>query len=171
MVSTGDHLGQTVDRSAAVIFSAAVGWALFASFDRQPVEMQWTATAAGAAASFWAAFLLLRRVSRDRQFPLSDFAPVEFDYGESVEREVGSGAEGILVREPSADEEELLLDDALDLVSDQSQVIRLFDPAQMPTAGELQERIDRHLGSGPRAVPDSTNELYAALSALRQTLR
>lgn len=69
----------------------------------------------------------------------------------------------------SAPEDELLLDDILAEVGPQSRVVRLFDPAAMPTAGELHARIDRHLGGLPPA--DATGDLNAALAALRQSLR
>lgn len=53
-----------------------------------------------------------------------------------------------------------------------SRVVQLFDPQAGPTAGELSERIDRHLASpGSRPIPDASAELRDALSALRQSLR
>lgn len=68
-------------------------------------------------------------------------------------------------------DDELLLDDVLASIGPESRVVRLFDPRRMPTAGELQERIDRHLRGGSQAAPDATQELHEALAALRQSLR
>ena len=167
----GDHLGKAIDRTAAGFLCAAVGWAVFASLDREPAELQWAAAAAGGAASLWAAFLLLRRLSGEQYFPMPEFDLADFNFVEPEDGGARNAAESALVLELPGEEGELLLDDAVHPVSDQSQVIRLFDPAHMPTAGELQDRVDRHLAHSPRAVPDSTQELYAALSALRQTLR
>jgi hypothetical protein len=71
--------------------------------------------------------------------------------------------------EDSEPAEELVLDDVLQALGPESRVVRLFEPSD--TAGELQERIDRHLRSAPRPVPDATQELHDALAALRRSLR
>lgn len=70
-------------------------------------------------------------------------------------------------------DDELLLDDILEELSPDARVVRLFDPAAMPTAGELRDRIDDHLRSArPRLKqPDATEELNEAIRALRQSLR
>jgi hypothetical protein len=70
-------------------------------------------------------------------------------------------------------DEALVLDDVLARLDDGSRVVRLFDPAAMPTPGQLQSRIDRHLASpgSSGAVPDATRELHDALAELRRTLR
>ena len=67
---------------------------------------------------------------------------------------------------------ELVLDDILAELGPESRVVRLFDPSKMPTAGELQSRIDRHLSrSTPaEAATDDTQALYAALADLRRSL-
>jgi len=43
----------------------------------------------------------------------------------------------------------------------------------MPTPGQLQSRIDRHLASSasPGTPPDASKELHDALAELRRTLR
>lgn len=61
-----------------------------------------------------------------------------------------------------------------------SRVVSLFGGGEdaLPTAGELQRRIDRHLGahaipnqSGPQAVPNASDALFEALADLRCLLR
>lgn len=67
--------------------------------------------------------------------------------------------------------EELLLEQSLSEVDDDSRVIRLFDPAS-ETAGQMQARIDCHLRTTARPpLSDATQELHEALFALRQSLR
>jgi hypothetical protein len=73
--------------------------------------------------------------------------------------------------------DELVLDDILAELGPDSRVVRLFDraamPTQMPTPGQLNARIERHLGEGssPTATPDASQALYSALAELRRSLR
>lgn len=75
------------------------------------------------------------------------------------------------------EEEALLLQDALAAPAEDSRVIRLFAGAPPPTAGELKDRIDRHLAAAPRAAmptppqPDASAALFAALDELKRSLR
>jgi hypothetical protein len=69
------------------------------------------------------------------------------------------------------EEDVLLLEDKLEAPPHDSRVIRLFDPRLMPTAGELHERIERHLQNPGVAYPDATAELHQALADLRKSLR
>ena len=69
--------------------------------------------------------------------------------------------------------DELLLDDALPAAEPDSRVVRLFQTPTMPTAGELQTRIDRHLvgrGSAPEPPTDHSDELFEALESLKRSL-
>ena len=74
---------------------------------------------------------------------------------------------------------ELLLDNPILMPIAQSRVVSLFGAAAtLPTAGELQRRIDRHLDmtatprlSGPHLVPDASDALFEALADLRRSLR
>jgi hypothetical protein len=77
----------------------------------------------------------------------------------------------------SADEtlEPLLLDDVLAELRPNSRVVQLFDPARMPTPGELKSRIDRHISEAGRGAPgspqpDASQALYDALADLRRSL-
>jgi hypothetical protein len=63
----------------------------------------------------------------------------------------------------------LELDDVLAAIEPESRVVQLFEAND--SAGEMQARIDRHLRSSPRQVPDATQELHDALAALRRSLR
>jgi hypothetical protein len=72
-----------------------------------------------------------------------------------------------------ADGGELLLDDVLAVLRPDARVVRLFDVNALPTPGQLQASIDRHLGSsGSRsAPPDASEALHQALAELRRSLR
>lgn len=68
--------------------------------------------------------------------------------------------------------EPLALDDILAELGPDSRVVRLFDPAAMPTPGQLKGRIDDHLRQGaPSAHPDAAQALSDALAELRRSLR
>ncbi len=69
---------------------------------------------------------------------------------------------------------ELLLDDPLPAPPPDSRVVQLFAGGRMPTAGQLQQRIDRHLAAGERpaiAHKDASDALSEALAELRRSLR
>jgi len=81
-----------------------------------------------------------------------------------------------MLAEASAAEQgakELLLDDALPAAEPDSRVVRLFRAPEMPTAGELRTRIDRHLvsrGGAPGPATDHSGELFEALESLKRSL-
>lgn len=68
---------------------------------------------------------------------------------------------------------ELLLDDPLQAMATDSRVVRLFAPQPMPTAGQLADRIERHLGYATEEAPnrDGHDALREALDELRRSLR
>ncbi|MEO7410740.1 MAG: hypothetical protein ABIU10_05400 [Sphingomicrobium sp.] len=69
---------------------------------------------------------------------------------------------------------ELLLDDPLPAAAPESRVVQLFAGGRMPTAGQLQRRIDRHLAGGEQApvvTKDASDALSEALAELRRSLR
>lgn len=70
-----------------------------------------------------------------------------------------------------AETSELLLEDVLVELQPDSRVIRLFDPAAVPTAGELHSRIERHLNQRSREHSDAAQALNDALADLRRSLR
>jgi len=65
----------------------------------------------------------------------------------------------------------LELDDVLSAIENDSRVVRLFDPAAMPTPSELKTRIDRHLDDAPAQSADASQALHEALAELRRSLR
>ena len=66
----------------------------------------------------------------------------------------------------------MLLDDIPVELEPDARVVRLFEPRQPPTAGELQASIDRHLGRpNSSAPPDASQALSDALAELRRALR
>ena len=68
---------------------------------------------------------------------------------------------------------ELLLDDPLPAPTPDSRVVQLFAAGRMPTAGQLKQRIDRHLAEGdrPAVSKDASDALSEALAELRRSLR
>ena len=72
----------------------------------------------------------------------------------------------------SSAEDELELDDVLVAVGPESRVVQLFGSDGPPTAGELVDRIDRHLASqGQAPGADDSDALFDALDDLRRKLR
>lgn len=76
----------------------------------------------------------------------------------------------------------LLLEDLLTEPAPDARVVRLFDPAAMPTAGQIKQRIDRYLvdaparhsppmPSPPYQAADASAALFAALDELKRSLR
>ena len=159
----------------AALFGAAAGFCASKLTGTAPLSV--TALGAGAAA-FGMAWLVLRLFRGNQsQFRIPVFDPADY------EPEV-AGTQLLLAAPVLEDEDELLLDEPVEEEEDElllevrawpepddSRVIRLFDPARMPTAGELQQRIDRHLQSPNRVIPDAAQELHDAIAALRQSLR
>lgn len=72
---------------------------------------------------------------------------------------------------------ELLLDDPLPSPAPDSRVVQLFADGRMPTAGQLKQRIDRHLADSDRPLADrppatdASDALSEALAELRRSLR
>jgi hypothetical protein len=151
-----------VDVGSASLFAGAAGYSalLLAS----PA-----AGVAAAAIAFVGAHQALGRIDRQPRFALPEFAvdTVEAEEDELLLTELTE----LLLTETVAIGDELLLDDPLDQPAPDSRVIRLFDPRTLPTAGNLHDRIERHLQRPSPAYPDATSELHEALSALKSSLR
>jgi hypothetical protein len=172
----------TADAGAAVALATAVAYAILLTVAPVP------AAAAGALA-FVTAFNGLRSV-RPRRYVLADFGPIPLEAEEPDElilTEADRFLPQLVLAEADRVPGELILTDADRLTSEgelvledvlaepaaDSRVVRLFDPAAMPTPGQLHDRIDRHLsGSGlPAASPDASQALHQALADLRRSLR
>ena len=178
------RIERNVDRAASALFALACGYCanLWFSADlKQPM----LAVAALAATAF--AFLLSIRAlgavepdSKKVPVPIFDVREVEpmesQEFCLSVEAGYEEEAELLLTNpfEPDGPSTEpLLLDDILAEIEPDSRVVRLFDPAAMPTAGELRSRIDLHLESGLSAAQsnEAAQALHDALAELRRSLR
>jgi hypothetical protein len=182
-----ERIEAAVDRAAAAVFGAAAGLAGFTGLRPLLLEPQ---LSIAAAASGGLAFLLcvgvLRRVSAERprfqipvfELPVLDLADVgELLLTEAVEL-VLTDADRLQTAATQSTEDELILDDILAKLGPDSRVVRLFDRAAMPTAGELNARIERHLRGDAAAVPppaiepaDASQALHEALAELRRSMR
>jgi len=150
--------------AAAVILAVAVGFAVS--------RLTSSAIAIGgtAASALVVAMLALRAIApTDEAFPLTSFAPAELVFEEIDELLL---TEADRVRSSSTGDE-LVLDDVLANLGEDSRVVRLFDPSAMPTPGQLRARIDRHLGRTQHesVAPDASAALHEALAELRSSLR
>ena len=150
------------DCGAAALLGAAASYAS----TRAGFGPAIAAAAAGACAI--GGYLMLRSViTRDPTFSLAAFAPVDADFDECDEL--------LLTEADRVDPEaqELILDDILAKLRAESRVVRLFDPAAMPSPGEFRDRIDRHVNGHPSSSSphDASDALHAALSELRRSLR
>lgn len=148
-------MSRAQEASAELIFdlggaSALAGAAGFAFFKLGPPEYLPFGAAVAASLAFLAAYAVLKRIgSEPTALPLSAFAAPEI--------------------EPVPEPQALLLDDILASMEPDSRVVRLFAPDQMPTAGQLQAQIDRHIG-GARD-DDAADALHQALADIRKALR
>jgi hypothetical protein len=156
-----------VDVGAAAILAAAAGYAVgrFASFGATIL--------AAAAAAFFISWRTLRAVASNAgSFPIAHFELIELagaDIGELLLTD-----DDRLETQPAlAGADELVLDDVLAKLGEESRVVRLFDVSAMPTAGQLKARIDQHLGDShpPSSSPDASGALHQALAELRRSLR
>ncbi len=147
-----------VDTGAALLFALAVAFVVFAGSADPALRL------AVPALAFAASFYALRGIDPTPAFDVaafkcSDFAPAEAD-------------ELVLTDADRLAPAELLLDRALVHIGPGSRVVRLFEPAAMPTPGELKARIDRHLTAGHQTPnADASGALFEALSELRRSLR
>jgi hypothetical protein len=160
-----------VDRAASALFAAAMGYAAFVWFGASAAQPLLTAeTAAVAAFAFFVSVRTLGAVQPRAPkvhvpiFDLRKLDPVEPPELLLTER---------FQPDPAASDEALVLDDILAELGPDSRVVRLFDPAAMPTPGQLNARIERHLnGEGPpSAPPDASQALHDALAELRRSMR
>jgi hypothetical protein len=179
----GDHTTERIeaaaDRLAAAVFAVA---AAFATWKLGPTDGMWTSALAGCVGG-GGYFLLARSLrglgSGNPTFELPKFVLAEFEPAEPDELLLTEQVELVLTEAdrfpPRATDRpnELLLDDILAEIDPDSRVVRLFDPATMPTPAQLNARIERHLNRGTfsAAPPDASQALYDALADLRRSLR
>jgi hypothetical protein len=165
------RLETAVDRLAAALFAGAAAFSAAKLLQDLIFQPQLSAVAAGAGAgAYFLCVRFLQRVAPEQvRFAVAQFETVQFDDPAADELVLTSDDRA----QPGAEtSDELVLDDVLAELSPDSRVVRLFDPAAMPTAGELQQRIERHVGAGHArpAAPDASEALYEALAELRRSL-
>lgn len=175
-----------VELIASALFACAVGFAAFVLLQSIAGPLELRLLAGGAAL---AAFLLSGIAIRAAPNFRASFALIAFDLPQfesfesnelllSAEDQIASG-ELLLTDEDRIENrssrglgEPLLLDDVLAQMGPDSRVVRLFDRNSMPTPGQLQSKIDNHLGHRrPAATPDASQALSEALAELRRSLR
>jgi hypothetical protein len=166
-----ERIETAVDCAAALLFAGGVAFVLL---------QVWGVPAFGvavAALSFFGAFYALGQVEPENQaYDNAPFAVREVPVFASEELML---TEADRLYPDDAPAEELLLTEALAHVGSASRVVRLFEPAAIPTAGELKARIDRHVAAGRQgrahhdqaAPPDASQALFDALTELRRSLR
>ena len=163
------HVEKNVDRAASALFAAAAAFAAYAGLAPRSAGVLPAAESAGVAAlTYLLSYRLLSAVQpRARRLPV----PV-FDVRQIGEAELPELLLAERYEEPAATgREPLVLDDILAEIAPDSRVVRLFDPAAMPTPGQLNARIERHLtGDSPMAAPhDASQALHEALEELRRS--
>lgn len=161
-----DRTESAIEHGAAALFGAAVAYCA----GHLPLP--------GISIGMGAAGFLLCRVALARfgrecpSFAAPNFALRAFGTLDATELLL-TEADRLDTPAESQRENVLLLDDVLVTVGPDSRVVRLFDPAAMPTPGEFNRRIDRHLDQGTMELrgPDASQALSDALAELRLGLR
>ena len=158
---------KAVDVTASMLFALACCLASYAWFAGSPLQLAWSAAVAALGYTAGAAALrVIEPESRRAPVPIFDVREVE-----------PMGLPELLLTDvycaPSGNEDALLLDDILAKLGSDSRVVRLFDPAAMPTPGQLNDRIERHLErrAAPISSEDATQALHDALAELRRSIR
>ena len=173
MASGVQRIETLVGAAAAAALAAALGFAVYkvASGFTTPTGVITVATIASII-GFIAGQKLVRLLEGGAKpfaqpvFDILKIEPVEIDALDVLELTEADRFVPVV-------EEPLMLDDVLAGVSPDSRVVRLFDRAAMPTPGQLQARIDRHLNGGTSQTPspDASEALFEALADLRRSLR
>ena len=165
--SLAKRIETNVDHTASALFGAAAGYAGYAACRMHVGQLQ--AVLAGVLIGIVGVGVTLRAlglVKADKSdFALPGFEPAGIELSdELLLTEVYSP--------PSSGDDELVLEDILAKLSGDSRVVRLFDPAAVPTPGQLKAQIDRHLDSNPGVQGyDASHALHEALDELRRSLR
>jgi len=171
-----NRIESIIDRGAAAVFGGAVGFAAYVAlsgFAGQPER-----TICTAAAAILANLICTRGLqawaAAGPQFAVPAFAEIPLETTDELLLTEADRVYPELVltdadRLPTA-EEPLELDDILAELGPDSRVVRLFDPAKMPTPGQLSSRIDAHQAQSS-AYPDASQQLSEALAELRRSLR
>ena len=170
-----DWLVEMAGASAPAIAAA------FAAYKVAPLN-GWSIAPAmliGGAVTFAAAFTAMRLIPAEGQLhAMPDFKGVVLDDELLLDQRVAAEDETLLLDQPLMEQgaaavAELLLDDPLPIAEPGSRVVQLFADGRMPSAGQLLNRIDRHLGDNGKLLPtaDASDALSEALAELRRSLR
>jgi hypothetical protein len=185
------RIEKAVDRAAAAMFALACAYATHAWFAAIAGPFLIAKTAAAAVFAYLVCTHALGSVqprSRKLAVPMFDVREIADEPDELLLTERYEPDELLLIDRYEPDElllteryetpgesaeEPLVLDDILEQLSPDSRVVRLFDPAAMPTPAQLKSRIDRHLdGAAPEVqAPDASQALHEALAELRRAIR
>lgn len=168
--ASAQRIEKTVDSVASALFATAVGYASYSWLSAQ-VGNPFLALESGAATAI---ALLLSHGMLSAVGPGTRQSPVQiFDVREIDEMPAEEQPWDLVDIFEPASEEPLDLEDVLAQINSEARVVRLFDPAAMPTAGELKDRIDDHLDEMPDAArsADAAQALHDALAELRRSLR
>ena len=163
------RIEKNVDRAASAVLAGACAYAAYMWLSAKVAQPFLVAeTAAAAAFGYVVSMGMLSEVRRTSDklpvpiFDVRDVEPIDAPEPTIVEPEQ---AVAPLAEEP------LVLEDVLEVEPD-SRVIRMFDRTAMPTPGQLNDRIERHLeGGAPPAPQDASQALHEALAELRRSLR
>jgi len=157
-----ERIEQGADIAAAVVFAAA---AVYAALRFGPL-----AAAAAGAAAFYALLKALQAIKPSAPtYAVETFEPAALP--PAIEPEPELLLTHVYQTQQSNSEAALELDDVLSAIGNDSRVVRLFDPAAMPSPSELKTRIDRHLDDAPAHSADASQALHEALAELRKSLR
>jgi len=159
---------RNVDRAASALFAAAAAYAAYVALGGHSAPSAAEAMAA-AALAYWLSLQTLSAVQpHARRLPVPVFDVREIDPVEPAELLLTE----VYSQPPAAVEEPLVLDDILGELQPDARVVRLFDPAAMPTPGQISAHIDRHLAGTSEATDphDASQALHDALAELRRSL-
>jgi hypothetical protein len=152
---------------------------------KHPVEVtaEWVAPALLAAAASWAAWMVGLSLATTAAVGVVavSVAIVALRLSGGAANAAAAGFEPVPIEGAASTSDELLLDDPLVEIADDSRVVRLFARAE-PTPGELVLRIEDYLNDGRRAPQsdpagpdqrpaDASAALHAALANIRASLR
>lgn len=167
-----------VELLASALLSGAVAHAALALLqDGLPHPQAALLAAAIGAGTFLLTSLAFRRKAATPTFRTPAFPLPELEISKPEELLLGdedrlAPDELVLGEADRLEPEPLELDDVLAQLEPDSRVVQLFDRKAMPTPGQLQSRIEDHLGHrAPATQHDASQALSEALAELRRSLR
>jgi hypothetical protein len=175
-----ERVEKLVDHGASLVLGAAIAATVaMLCIGKLPfVQLALGSAGAGLLAAMAVARLLRSVAPEPQRFPAAAFAVRELSFEPWDELLLTEQAELLLTEADrltpaKTAEDELVLDDILAKLGDNSRVVRLFDPKATPTPGQLNARIQHHLrqDGAPAAPQDASQALFDALTQLRASLR